>query len=259
MAVVKKMMRRATASGQCWRKALLSYNDTPQRKLGNATPAELFLSRKVRTWLPVPGNRLRLATHPHRTALSSRKAHVEEMARGYDRGARRLSPLRTGDEVRIQPTKTGERKWKLGVVKQTLPNRQYEVQSHGETIKRNRRHLKLAGRPSRYQPDGGGTLTGGSAKTPMNKQPTCLLAQVPTWMWSPPVRNSERNTPPTATTQAAPTASPAESEEDFEDAPQTPIKGNEEVEAAHYAKLRPRETIKKPSRLDRNLFTSSEC
>ena len=141
VAIVKKIMMRSSAAGQDWRKGLLAYNDTPQRKLGGATPGQLFLSRRLRTGLPTPKELLRPTTSWHFRALSARRTAIEQMKRNHDKGSRELRPIRAGAAVRIRPTKLGEHEWQRGKVVRKLGNRSYVIQTgHGE-ITRNRKHL----------------------------------------------------------------------------------------------------------------------
>ena len=143
VAIVKRMIKRAQAAGDDWRKGLLAYNDTPQHKLGGATPGEMFFSRRMRTELPMARAKLRPTTVHHTRAMSARRAAIIRMKRSYDKGANKLPSLQVGDTVRIRPTKLGSSRWMQGQVTATLENRSYRVKSDGREITRNRRHLVL--------------------------------------------------------------------------------------------------------------------
>ena len=144
VGIVKKIMRRATEVQQAWRKGLLTYNDTPQDKLGGATPGELFYSRKMRTWLPTRGKALKPELKHHREIMKARKRQVESYRRTYDRGARKLPKLKTGDSVWIKPTKLGERAWRPAMVTKVLKHNNFEISDGRRKLIRNRLHLKKA-------------------------------------------------------------------------------------------------------------------
>lgn len=141
VAIVKKIMKRSQAADQDWRRGILAYNDTPQRKLGGATPGEMFFSRKMRTGPPMGKHSLRPSTKHHQFARSAKIAAAEKMKKAYDRGAEEIPTLQIGDIVRILPTKLGVSKWTQGEVTRKLPTRSFQIKTAEGKVIRDRRHL----------------------------------------------------------------------------------------------------------------------
>ena len=73
----------------------------------------------------------------------------EKQKRHYDKHARDLSPLRLGQEVRIQDPRA--RKWTPATVqRECLEPRSYEVETqNGGLLRRNRRHIQHTAEPTR--------------------------------------------------------------------------------------------------------------
>ncbi|XP_018495621.1 uncharacterized protein K02A2.6-like [Galendromus occidentalis] len=142
VAIIKRIIRRAGAAKEEWERGVIAYNDTPQEKLGGATPSQMFHSRRFKTDLPVRPRLLQPEIKTHRYAIRARRQHLERMKRSYDRGANELMPLRCGEAVRVRPTRLGVTEWTHGRVLKALPHRRYLVQlDNGVTCYRNRRHL----------------------------------------------------------------------------------------------------------------------
>jgi transposase InsO family protein len=121
--------------------ALLTYRATPIPSFGKS-PAELALSRNLRTRLPVQQQSL-LPQSPqsHSEFREKEKKAKEQQKKCYDQrhGVQPLSPLKPGDSVRIR-NKQG---WKMSgkIVKQCAP-RSYEVQTPTGMLRRNRSQLR---------------------------------------------------------------------------------------------------------------------
>ena len=105
------------------------------------SPAELLYQRKLQANLPVRvDNRI-----PDRDKVAQRLTERQQsMKHYYDRNAHDLSPLTTGQPVRIQDQ--ASKKWLPGTVSCTRPEpRSYEVKTQsGSILRRNRRHLRPA-------------------------------------------------------------------------------------------------------------------
>lgn len=144
VAIVKRLVRRAETVQGDWRIGLMAYNDTPQQRLGQATPGELLHSRRLRTGLPRAGKQLRPSIATHRRVAAARQRNVLAMKRTYDRGARELEPLANGDVVRVKPVKLGDTAWKIGKITKVLPYDSFQVDMSGKRVIRNRRFLKKA-------------------------------------------------------------------------------------------------------------------
>ena len=137
---VKNTLDKAVKSGQDPHMSMLCLRSTPiDSQL--PSPAELLYQRKLQANLPIRvenqiPDRDRIAQH-----LMERQ---QSMKYYYDRNAHDISPLTTGQPVRIQDQAT--KKWLPGTVICTRPEpRSYEVQTQsGSILRRNRRHLRPA-------------------------------------------------------------------------------------------------------------------
>ena len=137
---VKNTLDKAVKSGQDPHMSMLCLRSTPiDSQL--PSPAELLYQRKLQANLPIRvenqiPDRDRIAQH-----LMERQ---QSMKYYYDRNAHDISPLTTGQPVRIQDQAT--KKWLPGTVICTRPEpRSSEVQTQsGSILRRNRRHLRPA-------------------------------------------------------------------------------------------------------------------
>lgn len=134
--VVKRILRKSKASGDDVYKGLLNYYNTPTEGM-STSPAQRLLGRRTRSVLPISEGKLRQTTI-NRQEEMARKEH-----RRYKNVSeqRDLTPLNTGDTVRMQP-KNNTREWKEGKITRPLTSRSYEVEADGRTYIRNRRHLR---------------------------------------------------------------------------------------------------------------------
>ena len=139
---VKNTLDKAVKSGQDPHMSMLCLRSTSiDSQL--PSPAELLYQRKLQANLPIRvenqiPDRDKIAQH-----LIERQQSMKYY-RYYDRNAHDLSPLTTGQPVRIQDQAT--KKWLPGTVNCTRPEpRSYEVQTQsGSILRRNRRHLRPA-------------------------------------------------------------------------------------------------------------------
>ena len=137
---VKNTLTKAEKSGKDLSMARLCLRSTPiDSQL--PSPAELLYQRKLKSNLP-----LRIKHQmPNRDQISQRLVERQQSMKYYhDRNAHDLSPLATGQHVRIQDQRT--KKWLPGIVSCKRPEpRSYEVQTqYGSTLRRNRCHLRPA-------------------------------------------------------------------------------------------------------------------
>ena len=105
------------------------------------SPAELLYRRKLKSNLPIRIENQML----NRDQISQRLIERQQGMKYYhDRNAHDLSPLVTGQHVRIQDQRT--KKWFPGTVSCKRPEpRSYEVQTqNGSTLRRNRCHFRPA-------------------------------------------------------------------------------------------------------------------
>ena len=135
---VKQLLRKADESKQDAFLALLEFQNTPISGMEDS-PAELLMSRKLRTRLPTFKSLLEpqaRSTSQVRHKLLSRQQSQKAF---YDRGTRPLSTLHEGEPVRMRRG----REWTPAVVvKQHQAPRSYIVATpNGTQIRRNRIHL----------------------------------------------------------------------------------------------------------------------
>lgn len=141
-----------TPSSDCQKHSQQSWEIWKRPHHGNAlfkiypywlpSPAELLHQQKLKSNLPIRiENQL-----PNRDQISKRLIERQQSMKYYhDRNAQDLSPLATGQHVRIQDQHT--KKWFPGTVSCKRPEpRSYEVETqNGSTLWYNRCHLRLAG------------------------------------------------------------------------------------------------------------------
>lgn len=136
----KRLLIKAKAAGQDPYLALLDHRNTLSQGL-DSSPAQRLLSRHTKTLLPTKASLLK----PKVVQISQNLRNKQQCQRTYyNRSARDLDILTTGDWVRIQPLPP-HTVWRLGRVLKPVDGRSYEVQLHtGGVIRRNRRHLSRA-------------------------------------------------------------------------------------------------------------------
>ena len=148
-----------------------------------ATPAQLLMSRHLRSILPTTSNHLRpCVVHPDLARERMEKKQGTQR-HYYNQGARELKPLAEGEEVHIQ-TKSGN--WKPAtVLGQCRTLRSYTVRTtDGRKYRRNRRHLlKTRSLPAKENPWGQGDKPETSTATSEGVEETeseLMLNQNPT-------------------------------------------------------------------------------
>ena len=132
---VKRLLKKAEHSGTDPYLALLQYRNAPVSGL-SVSPAQLLMSRRLRSKLPVLNECLKpTATDAHQE-LSNRQMKQKEF---YDRHARPLPELNEGDVIRV----SHDGQWESGIVTKKLQSpRSFSVKTEsGSILRRNRRHL----------------------------------------------------------------------------------------------------------------------
>ena len=131
---VKKLLTKAQMSGQDPYTALLQYRLSPVSGLP-FSPAQMLMGRQIRGRLPTLAKVLKPATVDARPHLLQQQQNYKQQ---YDKGAKPLPPLHTGDSVRVKR----KGKWEPAVVVAVddAP-RSYIVNCQGSTLRRNRRDL----------------------------------------------------------------------------------------------------------------------
>ena len=113
--------------------ALLMYRATPLQN--GSSPAELLMSRKLQTKVPVFPTTLKPSTPDFDSGAKKEAAHKERQRNNYDRrhATRELPIIKTGDSVWIRDTqRSGE------VISTTRSPRSYLIRSPQGIIRRNR-------------------------------------------------------------------------------------------------------------------------
>ena len=115
--------------------ALLTYRSTPLEH--GFSPAQLLMSRQLRTTVPIVPSQLKPSVPDYTTVKAKDDMIKDRQKRNFDshHGARELEPLSTGNKVWISDLKTH------GTVEDNPQNRSYTVSTPNGQIRRNRRHL----------------------------------------------------------------------------------------------------------------------
>ncbi|XP_062619835.1 uncharacterized protein K02A2.6-like [Saccostrea cucullata] len=141
--MAERLLKRALKSLSDPYLSLLDFRNTPTQGM-DTSPAQRLMSRSTKTLLPTKETLLvpevyLLKSQKQLTSLDRRQAWY------YNRGARDLRPLDIGEKVHIAPPETlghTDNEWRKGTVKHSLGNRLYEIESNGQTYRRNRRDLR---------------------------------------------------------------------------------------------------------------------
>ena len=137
--ILKNLMMKAQADNRDIYLTLLDWRNTPTEGVGSS-PAQRLFGRRTRTLLPSNGHLLKpkLASGVQSKLVRRQGKQVSL----YNRGAKDLPPLETGDKVFMEP-KPGRSSWNPAVVTESLGNRSYNVRTTtGAVYRRNRRHLR---------------------------------------------------------------------------------------------------------------------
>ena len=143
---VKRLIKKANKDGTDPWLAILDHRNTPTEGM-KSSPAQRLMSRRTRTLLPTSEKLLKpkLAENVQEGKWKTRT----KQAFYYNRNARDLPPLKTGDSVRIQPTSNPKATWKKATVQEQVNMRSYKVLTEdGSALRRNRRHLKATTKES---------------------------------------------------------------------------------------------------------------
>ena len=146
---IKQIMRKALEAGTDIHIALLQYRDSPVAGT-TYSPAQLLMSRRLRSNLPIARSRLtpQVPGDAHKQLMGERNRFKTY----YDRGTQPLKPLSEGDNVRI----ARGRKWMPAVLhrKHDAPRSYVVLTPDGHKLRRNRKHLqKCHGKPPLVIPE----------------------------------------------------------------------------------------------------------
>ena len=136
MQIIKQILRKAEDSKQDAFLSLLEYRNTP---ISNSipSPAQLLMSRKQRTKLPIARHQLK--PHTIDSAQHKLQSRQQNQKKFYDRNAKSLPPLKINDSVRVRDGRT----WVPAKVidKHTAPRSYIVLTENGMKLRRNRAHL----------------------------------------------------------------------------------------------------------------------
>ncbi|VDI75827.1 Hypothetical predicted protein [Mytilus galloprovincialis] len=135
--VIKNMIKKTLQDGRDQYEALLELRNTPTQKTG-LSPTEIMFGRKIRSMIPSINTEQKV---PNAKTTESRSTRKQSVKKCYDKRAKNLPPLGSGDSVYFEH-KQGQH-WKLGKVKERLSERAYIVKSQeGVPYRRNRSHMR---------------------------------------------------------------------------------------------------------------------
>ena len=136
---VKGILEKAMAAGVDPYLALLEQRNTPSDGM-TSSPVQRLFGRRTRTRIPTSSQLLK-PSNPKSVNQELKRAKSKQQYY-YNKGAKKLSELKGGDNVRMMPNK-GEKLWKKGKVEKVVSPRSYIVAtSDGQRYRRNRRHLR---------------------------------------------------------------------------------------------------------------------
>ena len=121
--------------------ALLEWRNTPTEGLGSS-PAQRLFGRRTKTLLPTTRKLLKPKIQ---TRIKKKKQHKQDVQKHqYDRHAKSLAPLKTGETVRMKPKHScTDKRWTKAKVQEQVDIRSYSVITEdGREYRRNRKHLK---------------------------------------------------------------------------------------------------------------------
>ena len=146
----KNLMKKAKVERRDLQFGLLDYRNNPIEEIGLLL-AQMLMGRRTRTKLPTTPALLKLQ-HPTENIKEGLSRRSEIQQQYYNRNAKVLKPLNTGDTVRVR--KPGQKTWTSAVVTRvTEAPRSYVDDAEGTSYRRNRRDLIKTTEATNQQPD----------------------------------------------------------------------------------------------------------
>ena len=184
----KRLLQKAAVAGTDFQMALLDYRNTPSQGM-DLSPQQRFMNRRSRT------NLLEPCIAPREAQQSKLVKKQKTQAKYYNRAAKDLSQLCTGDVVRIKPTCLGQHEWRKAIVRSYHNDKSYLVETEdGGTYRRNRVHLRKSQEPFSeddeppYNATSGVDTNGKETETPeLNFQDQQALPKRPQRLRKPPL------------------------------------------------------------------------
>eukprot|EP00057_Strongylocentrotus_purpuratus_P004900 XP_003729725.1 PREDICTED: uncharacterized protein K02A2.6-like [Strongylocentrotus purpuratus] len=135
----KRLLTKCKDTGDNVDLALLNVRNTPTQGT-QTSPAQRFMGRRTRTLLPTTTQLLMpdRDSGPDVEKLNSNQRRQEKY---FNRNTRKLKDLPLGATVRVKPF-NHRKKWKKAVILKKIDDRSYEVRCDGQTLRRNREHLR---------------------------------------------------------------------------------------------------------------------
>ena len=136
--IIKRMLKKSLATGQDIYLNLLELRNTMIGELGS--PAQLLMSRRLQTSLPVKPTQLEPKVINPEHVKSILEKNSRQQKKYYDKGSKSLAPLHIGDSVYIQLDKH----WRPATVTDIAdtPRSYIVTTTEGKTYRRNRRHIQ---------------------------------------------------------------------------------------------------------------------
>lgn len=128
--------------------ALLHYRANVKEYL--KSPAELLMSRKLRTNIPVKRELLKPKIVQFKEVKEKLQVHKNKYKKYYDRSVRNLPSLSVGDKIRFKKTPFSQ--WSPGIIHDIVKHcpRSYIVKSDDGTLYRRNRHHIILDKSARY-------------------------------------------------------------------------------------------------------------
>lgn len=123
--------------------AVLDYNTTPLEGL-ELSPSQLLMGRRPRNKLPTTSQALQPKHIDTKTLHRHFKSEKNKQKFYHDRGAKVLSELTKGENVRIRPQPGTIRWWPAKIVRNEQPRSYVVEDKNGKIFKRNRKHIRQA-------------------------------------------------------------------------------------------------------------------
>ena len=136
---IKTMIKKAILENKDYNVSLLNYRNTPIQSL-EASPAQLLMSRRLRSKLPTLKKSLKPTLHINKSSRIIQRQNTQ--AKYYNlRAGKHFPPLKIDDQIKY---KQHDNKWKSGKITKTNNpgSRDYEITNYlNHKLRRNRIHI----------------------------------------------------------------------------------------------------------------------
>ena len=134
---MKNTLEKAKLSKEDPYLALLQLRNTP---VDGRSPAHVLMGRTQRTNVPVKQNSLKPMAIGHKKFKEIRQGVQNKMKESFDKGAKKLQRLQSGQAVRVKVEPSG--RWRRGIVQKPHGINSYMIETERGTYRRNRRHIR---------------------------------------------------------------------------------------------------------------------